>query len=77
MCFQIAPNKIIIEENEKSLETWLEELGVEALKVPFRDVFEFGGALHCSTWDINRDDEKKAYITCEDHDTPEHGSRLV
>lgn len=29
----------------------------EVLKVPFRAVYEFGGGLHCATWDIWREDD--------------------
>ncbi|XP_065178993.1 glycine amidinotransferase, mitochondrial-like [Sycon ciliatum] len=69
---QISPNKVIIEESEISLAKWFEDLGMEVLKIPYRDVFEFGGSIHCSTWDINRDDEKKSYMKCDNFELPEH-----
>jgi len=35
----------------------LEDNGFTVLPIDFRKVFEFGGSLHCSTWDIEREDE--------------------
>ena len=54
------------------MELWFEDLGIEVLKIPYRDVYEFGGSIHCSTWDINRDDEKKSWMKCDNHEAPEH-----
>ncbi|CAD7970495.1 unnamed protein product [Amoebophrya sp. A120] len=53
--FSITPNKIVCEEGEKPLINYLEgELGFDVIGVPYRQVFEFGGSLHCSTWDVRR-----------------------
>jgi glycine amidinotransferase len=38
-----------------------DRLGFEVLPVPFRDVYPFGGGLHCSTADVYREG------TCEDY----------
>lgn len=67
----ITPNKIIVEENEKPMINFLEqEIGLDVIPVPFRQVFEFGGSLHCSTWDVRRNGEKKNFFEndtdCED-----------
>lgn len=35
----------------------LEDNGFTVLPIDFRKVFEYGGSLHCSTWDIEREDE--------------------
>lgn len=64
-------NKIICEENEKPMINFLEkEIGLDVVPVPFRNVFEFGGSLHCSTWDVRRTGAKKNYFPneegCED-----------
>lgn len=67
----INKNKIIVEENEKPMIDFLEkEIGMDVIAVPFRNVFEFGGSLHCSTWDVRRTGKKKNYFpnteNCED-----------
>lgn len=58
----LSPNKVIIEENEKPLQHLLEDYGFEVIGIPFRHVYEFGGSLHCSTWDIRRDDSCVDYF---------------
>jgi len=50
----LGPGKVVCEEREKPLIRLLRELGFEVIDIPFRDVFEFGGSLHCATWDIRR-----------------------
>lgn len=53
--FSISPSKVVVEETEKPLISFLEkELGMDVIPIPFRHVFEFGGSLHCSTWDVRR-----------------------
>lgn len=51
----ISPDKVICEEREKPLQELLCSLGFEVFTVPFRNVFEYGGSLHCATWDVRRD----------------------
>jgi len=59
----ISPSKIIVEENEKPMINFLEqEIGLDVIPVPFRKVFEFGGSLHCSTWDVRRNGGQKDYF---------------
>jgi glycine amidinotransferase len=50
----LAPDVVVCEEQEKPLHDLLDDLGFEVVRVPFRNVFEFGGALHCATWDVRR-----------------------
>lgn len=38
-----------------------DRLGFEVVPVPFRDVYPFGGGLHCATTDVYREGE------CEDY----------
>lgn len=57
----LSPEKVVCEAGEKPLQELLDKLGFEVLTVPFRDVYEFGGSLHCATWDIRRDG------SCDDH----------
>ena len=40
----------------------LEGLGFEVIPVPFRNVVEFGGGLHCATQDIRRDGKCESYF---------------
>ena len=58
----IDENTVIVEENEKDLHVLLEKLGFETIKIPFRNVFEFGGSIHCSTWDIEREDSSEDFF---------------
>lgn len=52
----ISPTKVIVEAEETGLGELLKENGFEVIHIPFRKVYEFGGSLHCSTWDIERED---------------------
>ena len=54
----IGPNVVVAEAEETALHAVLEGEGFEVIPVPFRYVYEFGGGLHCATWDIQRDDEQ-------------------
>jgi len=61
--FSITPNKIVVEEGEKPLINFLEqEIGMDVCPIPYRQVFEFGGSLHCSTWDVRRTGGVKDYF---------------
>jgi len=59
----INKDKIIVEAGEKAMISFLEqEHGFDVCPIDFRDVFEFGGSLHCSTWDVRRDGVCKNYF---------------
>jgi glycine amidinotransferase len=61
--FSITQDKIVVEEGETPLINFLEqEHGFDVLGLPYRKVFEFGGSLHCSTWDIRRRGNMKNYF---------------
>jgi len=61
--FSISHSKIVVEEGETEFIQMLEgEYGFDVLGVPYRNVFEFGGSLHCSTWDVRRHGGKKDYF---------------
>jgi glycine amidinotransferase len=61
--FQISPTKIVVEEGEKAFIKMLEaEHGFDVIALPYRNVFEFGGSLHCSTWDIRRKGDMQDYF---------------
>ena len=60
----IGPNKVIVEETEKPLITFLEqEHGFDVCTLSFRSVYEFGGSLHCATWDVRRRGNCKDYFS--------------
>ncbi|CAF1447946.1 unnamed protein product [Adineta ricciae] len=53
---------IVMEECELPLYHLLhDDLGFDVITCPFRTLLEFGGSIHCVTWDIRRDD------SCTDH----------
>lgn len=66
----ISPNGIIMEENETPLFSLLTDHGFDPITVPMRHMYEFGGAIHCSTWDIKRDDDCKDYFPNQDLEKP-------
>jgi glycine amidinotransferase len=45
---------VVCEEQEHPLIDLLLSLDFDVLAVPFRNVYEFGGSLHCATWDLRR-----------------------
>jgi len=53
----LSEDTVVVEESEKDLHELLRELRFNVIKIPFRYVFEFGGSIHCSTWDIEREDK--------------------
>ena len=61
----ISPTCIVAEEQEVDLHALLEAEGFEVIKVPFRAVCEFGGGLHCATWDTLREDAADDFFPAE------------
>ena len=57
----LSPETVVCESSEHALHELLDSLGFEVLTVPFLNVYEFGGSLHCATWDIRRSGN------CEDY----------
>jgi glycine amidinotransferase len=53
---------VVIEEGEKDMKNVLEDLGFDCITIPYRRVFEFGGSIHCSTWDVRRSDSCKDFF---------------
>ncbi|MEE1782952.1 glycine amidinotransferase [Streptomyces sp. SP17BM10] len=58
----LSPTTVVCEEQEKPLQDLLDKLDFEVLTVPFRNVFEYGGSLHCATWDIHREGVREDYF---------------
>ena len=48
--------RVIVEAQEDELADWLETLGMEPIRCPFRNVNSLGGSFHCATVDLVRDD---------------------
>ena len=57
----IDPKTICVEATEEKMIKQMESFGLDVIPVPFRDVYAFGGSLHCATTDVHREGE------CEDY----------
>jgi glycine amidinotransferase len=64
----ISDHCCIIEECELPLYHFLEDLGWDVITCPLRSLNEFGGGVHCVTWDIRRDDSCKDYFPNQDYE---------
>jgi glycine amidinotransferase len=51
----IDENTIIAEEKETQFAEWIEAMGINVVKVPFRAVNAIGGSIHCATVDLWRE----------------------
>jgi glycine amidinotransferase len=58
----LGPEKVAVMEHDKAVTRQLESLDFEVVHVPFKDVVEFGGALHCCTMDIRRSGNCESYF---------------
>ena len=59
----INEDTIIVEESEINMIKFLEdEMGMNVIKVPFRDCYKFGGSFHCCTCDILRTGKLQSYF---------------
>lgn len=58
----LSPKTVVCEASEHALHELLDSLGFEVLVVPFRNVYEFGGSLHCATWDVRRRSKRESYF---------------
>ena len=68
----IGPGKVIVEAQEKGLQNLLKhKCGFDTvIPIPFRNVFEYGGSLHCSTWDTEREDSMVDLFPHQRNDDP-------
>jgi len=57
----LDPKTVCVEKSEVYQAEQLSKLGMEVIEVDFRDVYPFGGGLHCSTTDVFREGK------CEDY----------
>jgi len=58
----LDPKTVCVEETEVYQAEQLDKLGFEVLSIPFRDVYPFGGALHCNTTDVFREGSCQDYF---------------
>ena len=70
-CLVIDPKTVCVEASEVNQLEQMDKLGLEALPVPFRDAYPFGGGLHCSTADVYREG------TCKNYFPKQFGKTLV
>lgn len=45
----------VVEESDDEFAEWLGSLGIETIKLPFKNVHSIGGSFHCATVDLVRD----------------------
>lgn len=62
----LSPETVVCEASELALHELLDGLGFEVLVVPFRGVYEFGGSLHCATWDVRRAGGREDYFPVQE-----------
>ena len=58
----IGPNTICVEAHEERYMEQLDKMGIEVIPVPYDKVVPFGGSLHCTTVDVNRDGKLEDYF---------------
>ena len=58
----VNPTTICVEASEEKMIKQMESFGMDVVPVPFRDVYAFGGSLHCSTTDVYREGECEDYL---------------
>ena len=55
-------NTVFVMEHDTLMIDQLEGLGFKIITVPFKNVVEFGGGLHCATQDIKREGERECHF---------------
>ena len=58
----LDPKTVCVEKSEVYQADQLDKLGMEVIPVDFREVYAFGGSLHCSTTDVYREGELEDYF---------------
>lgn len=61
--FSLDSKTVCVEASEIYQMEQLDKLGFEVIPVPFRDVYPFGGGLHCATADVFRDGQCEDYFS--------------
>jgi len=63
----ISPTQVVIEENEIPLFNLLRDHGFDPITVPMRHMYDYGGGIHCCTWDIKRQDSCVDYFPNQEY----------
>ena len=59
----VNEDTIIVEESETEMIKFLEDtIGINVIKVPYRDAYSFGGSVHCMSLDLVRDGKLVSYL---------------
>ena len=58
----LDPKTVCVEKSEVYQAELLDTVGMEVVRVDFRDAYAFGGGLHCSTADVYRERKLKDYF---------------
>ncbi len=58
----LGPNTICVEAHEEAYMEQLAKLGMEVIPIPYDKVVPFGGSLHCTTVDVNRESTLEDYF---------------
>lgn len=61
-------HRVFVEASETHQIEQLKDLGMEAIPVPLRDAYRFGGGLHCSSLDVWRDSRNECFFADMDSD---------
>ena len=64
----ISPKCVVIEEQEVGFYHLLEDMGFDVITIPFKHFTAYGGAIHCSTWDIRRDEDNVDCFPNQDYE---------
>ena len=60
--FVLDPKTVCVEKTEVYQAEQLDKLGMEVIPIDFREVYAFGGSLHCSTTDVFREGNLQNYF---------------
>ena len=58
----LDPKTVCVEKTEVYQAEQLDKLGMEVIPIDFREVYAFGGSLHCSTTDVFREGDLQNYF---------------
>lgn len=55
-------SRVVVEAQEYPTHKLFESIGIQCIKVPFRNAYSFGGGIHCYTCDIRRAGGLQSYF---------------
>lgn len=61
-CLVLDHKTVCVEDSETWQAEQMDSLGMEVIPVPFREAYAFGGGLHCSTADVEREGDCQDYF---------------